>query len=313
MKKRVSRILCSLLAMLFAMALLPNAAFAETISYTGTVGKHSEFWFYQDYDDTVESASIDNGGVPGMNLSYPNPAAVTLAGTPTQAGSYTLYVSVYTQQAGWLQYTLNVTIKEAEKPTEAPTEKPTEKPTEPKVLKITKHPTGETVEEGAAAQFVARADNAESYSWKLVSPDGATSYTCSNANGVFTGLKISGATTERLTLSNIPMSLNGWKAICVFTGAGNTLTSNPAVITVKEKPAETTEATEAETTEATTEATEAETTAPEVTTEPTVPAENDAPEKENGNTAIILVAIISAAVVAVAAIAAFVILKLRKR
>lgn len=81
-------------------------------------------------------------------------------------------------------------------------------------LKITKHPTGETVAEGGSCSFIARADNDEFRHWyftkdgKVVDADDAMAY--------FPGLSLSGTTAEKLKLSNIPASLNGWSVYCVF-------------------------------------------------------------------------------------------------
>ena len=423
--KRMKHILCVLTVLIICLSAMTVTVFAQTQSFNGTVGKSESFWFHQNYDDEVEEARIDNGGVPGMSLSFPNPAAVTLSGTPTQAGSYTLYVSVYTKGQEWLQYTLNITIKKAPeiKPTEAPaTEAPevnlkptvaaipkvTKHPTGEKVVEgesavfiaradytnkyaweitigdavlgvdqlagyigsnikvsgansekltlsnipkkldgarvrcrfigagesvysdyakitviaeadatpeITKHPTGETVDEGGEASFVAKAKYAQKYAWTLIAPDG-TKIDCVDAPKSFSGLKVSGANGEKVTLSNIPADLDGYQIMCEFT-AGTTVCSDKAMINVNPKP------TEAATEPAqTVEPTEAPTTpvqetvpqAQEPTTAPvTNPSAEDTPsaEKNGGSTALIITIIISVTVIVVAAIAAVVILKLK--
>lgn len=192
---------------------------------------------------------------------------------------------------------------------------------------VTKHPTDETVEEGGEAVFVAKAKYAQEYLWQFVSPDGIT-YDCADAPGMFSGLKVSGANSERIVLSNIPLELNGYRIYCRFT-AGDTAASNMAKIYVTEK-SETEPPTE-ETTEAPTEAsTEASTEEPTdarseafkgVSTETKTDNQENVPDKagrehetaddQNGNDVLIIVAIVAAAAVAVAGITAFVILKLR--
>ena len=97
-------------------------------------------------------------------------------------------------------------------------------------IKITKHPTGETVLEGGSCGFIAKADNAESLHWfftkngSVVDSGDATSY--------FPGLSISGISKEHLKLSHIPASMNGWSVYCVFYGDDGSVTSNKAGIVV---------------------------------------------------------------------------------
>lgn len=187
---------------------------------------------------------------------------------------------------------------------------------------VTKHPTSETVEEGGSAEFVARAKYVQEYLWRLVTPNGNV-YDCDSIQNYFPGLKVTGATTERLILSNIPLELNGSRIRCLFT-AGYTTASDDAKLTVKEKATEpSTEApTEAPTevptevpTEAPTEApTEKPAEAPETPNASGDSAEIDRNDKDdspkNDNT-LLIVLIISVAAVAIAAIAGFTILKLR--
>lgn len=187
---------------------------------------------------------------------------------------------------------------------------------------VTKHPTSETVEEGGSAEFVARAKYVQEYLWRLVTPNGNV-YDCDSIQNYFPGLKVTGATTERLILSNIPLELNGSRIRCLFT-AGYTTASDDAKLTVKEKATEpSTEApTEAPTevptevpTETPTEApTEKPAEAPETPNASGDSAEidrNDKDESPKNNNTLLIVLIISVAAVAIAAIAGFTILKLR--
>lgn len=140
-------------------------------------------------------------------------------------------------------------------------------------------------------------------------------------------LKVTGATTEWITLFNIPLELNGSRIRCLFT-PGYTAASDYAKLHVTDKATEPpTEPTTEPTTELPTDAS----TQPTKTTEPasekntakknntnesdktdkTDPERNDNQKDTNGNTALLITTIISSAVVAVAGIAAFVILKLK--
>ena len=74
----------------------------------------------------------------------------------------------------------------------------------------TKNPTGETGTEGGRAIFIARADGATSYLWRIISADGTQVYDYTAARTAFPTLSISGGDSETLTLTNIPYDMNGW-------------------------------------------------------------------------------------------------------
>lgn len=101
-------------------------------------------------------------------------------------------------------------------------------------LKITKHPTGETVNVGGSALFIARADNAVKREWRLVSKDTTKTVPATQAAYYFNGLNVSGEQTDSLALSNIPAAMDGWSVECKFTGAdGKTLYTTGAIIKVQ--------------------------------------------------------------------------------
>lgn len=97
-------------------------------------------------------------------------------------------------------------------------------------VKITKHPYGETVEEGGSCGFIARADNSDSRHW-FFTKNGQV-IDAIDAPSSFPGLSVSGTTKEHLKLSHIPASLNGWSVYCVFYGEDSSATSNKAGIVV---------------------------------------------------------------------------------
>lgn len=99
---------------------------------------------------------------------------------------------------------------------------------------ITKDPTGETVTEGGSAIFIARADNAQSLSWRFISADGVTTYDYTQVRSAFPSLGLSGGDTDTLTLTSIPYELNGWKVACLFKGHSQDVVSAGAVITVNQ-------------------------------------------------------------------------------
>lgn len=418
--KRIYRITFALMLLAVLVSTMSLTAFAESVYFNGTVGKQETFWIHTDYDTTVDDCAIVNGYVPGMYLSLPNPASVCLEGTPTKAGTYTVYVSVTTSAGMELEYTVTVSIDEAKTPTEPPkpsdgTPVVTKNPTGESVVEgesamfiakatnvrqyvwqigiadasidvkdlpgyigkgvkvsgwntetlvienipkeldgahiwcrfvgaeesvtsssavlkvtaqkdatpvVTKHPTSETVDEGGEAVFVAKAKYTQIYTWQLISPEGVI-FDCDTVQLTFPDLKVTGAKTSTVTLSNIPLELNGYKIRCMFT-AGGTVVSDPAKLTVTAKP---TEPPTEEPTEVPTEAPVETTEAPE--TQPTA----EKPEENNGNPAdvpaadqsetntgsidgggrtLLIVLIVCAAAVAIATITAVTILILKK-
>ena len=103
--------------------------------------------------------------------------------------------------------------------------------------KVTKSPTGETVNAGGSAWFVAKHQNAIWAVWHFVSPDGTRDLSYSDAAAVFQGLKIIGGDQSTLQLQNIPNDLNGWKVYCAFRNNAGSVNTDSAMITVSGAPA----------------------------------------------------------------------------
>ena len=97
---------------------------------------------------------------------------------------------------------------------------------------ITKHPSGETVDEGDTAYFVATADNATAIIWRIVSNDTTNTIQAVNAPDYFEGLTVAGIGEETLCLFNIPASMDGWRVEAMFEGPGGPVYSNGALIRV---------------------------------------------------------------------------------
>ena len=96
---------------------------------------------------------------------------------------------------------------------------------------ITKHPMGETVDKGGTAVFTARADNATAIVWRIVSSDASNTVQAADAHNYF-GVDVEGLGTERLVLSNIPLTMDGWRVEAKFEGPGGPVYSNGALIRV---------------------------------------------------------------------------------
>ena len=130
-------------------------------------------------------------------------------------------------------------------PTPTPTPEPTPDPARfikintSKTIKITKHPGKESVYVGEKTLFTVKANNAVSYEWRFVSPDYKREvvWNAANLNSEFPGLVATDGNGEKLRISNIPIELNGWYAVCLFTDAeGGMVASNGAEIRVVPYP-----------------------------------------------------------------------------
>ena len=76
---------------------------------------------------------------------------------------------------------------------------------------VEKPPSPEAVNEWESAVFIARANGAAFFAWRIVSSDGTALYDAAAAPEYFPGLRVQGADTDTLTLLDIPSSLNGWR------------------------------------------------------------------------------------------------------
>lgn len=199
------------------------------------------------YSDSLSSCTYSSGSLsPGLSLSYIPNDGVYLKGTPTAEGSYSASYTVTTAN-GVETLTLNFNVRSASfnvpeseylpVSTPSPTKAPQPAGTAPK---ITKHPTGETVEVGGAAKFIARADNAAKFTWRIVSKDTTCTYKATEAEYYFPGLVVSGEDTDTLILSSIPASMDSWSVECMFQNAyGNSFTNGAIITVVKNEPAPT--------------------------------------------------------------------------
>ena len=216
MKKK--RTVSMLTAMLLLLTLcLPVTVLAE--EYTTPVGVEQSYSFGWEYNAT--STYTLHGEVPGMALVQLR-GMMVLEGTPTTPGEYFVMLQEVTADAveRTTSFTLIVLAAGSDTPAEGAGSP-----------KITKHPTGEKVVEGESAIFIARADNTRQYIWELRTADGTTVY-CADLETTFPGIKATGYDTEKLTLSNIPVELDGSQVRCRFVGAEESVCSDYADITV---------------------------------------------------------------------------------
>lgn len=221
--------------LLSALAVTAHADKSTTVS--ATVEK--EFQYSESISDELKSMEL-RGECPGLIFGGTSQGFV-IQGTPTTAGSYTLQCIVEKTAGGTDTYTVIVEVKNpdgsgvpgsGEKAVIVPDDGKAPKPTGDGKVTITKHPTGETVEPGGSAIFVARADNATEIIWRLVSPDTTNTYTAKEAPYYFAGLSVEGLDSDTLILHGIPYALNRWCVEAKFMGEGGPVYSNGARITV---------------------------------------------------------------------------------
>ena len=96
---------------------------------------------------------------------------------------------------------------------------------------VTKQPTGETVDEGGVATFVATADYADEIIWRIVSHDASNTVQAADAPAYF-GCQVSGLGTSSLRIANITAAMDGWRVEAMFRGPGGVEFSWGALIRV---------------------------------------------------------------------------------
>ena len=224
MSKKMKGLFSAALVLCMMLTLFSLGAYAANANVSCTLNQDVGSVVIYKGTSNIQSCSY-NGSIPsGLQLSYIG-ADIYLAGTPTSTGNYSSEISMVTD-AGNVSFTLTIAVSEAIAP--APTQTPVQTNQKPV---ITKNPTGETVEVGGTAQFVARAEGATSFVWRIVSADTTNTVTANEA-GAYFGVTVSGQDTERLTLSNIPKSMNGWAIECKFTNAAGSSYTTGAILTV---------------------------------------------------------------------------------
>ena len=224
MKSKTMKLLLSLTLVLCVALALPGLSAGA--DYVNSFEAGTDIGSIQVFSSNLVIKSYEKyaGSLPaGLSLSWDD-YGIYMAGTPTTAGTDSSSYNVVTEN-GPYSFIINLSITGGTTPTKAPA---TGNPPH-----ITKHPTGETVEPGGSAQFVARADDATKITWRLVSKDTTVTYNAADGPDYFPGLSVDGLGTERLTLSNIPSSLNEWCVEAKFENANGASYSNGARITVK--------------------------------------------------------------------------------
>ncbi|MBQ9662539.1 MAG: hypothetical protein IJV40_05245, partial [Oscillospiraceae bacterium] len=101
------------------------------------------------------------------------------------------------------------------------------------VPKVTKSPTGETVDAGGSCWFVAKYENAIWAEWHFVSPDGKTDLTYDRINTLFPDLEVTKGYASTTQLKNIPAEMSGWRVYCRFSNNSGSVDTDMAAVTVR--------------------------------------------------------------------------------
>lgn len=170
--------------------------------------------------DMESSGHITDYRITGDNLpdgmsGKVDTNGVTIQGAPVKTGTYRFSVSVYNSASlCWVTQPYELTVKGLPAPT------------------VTKDPTAETVDENSRAVFIAKADNATSTTWYLLSADTITEYDVLDAPRHFPGLRVSGQGTEKLIFENVPLELNNWSVYAMFKNETGSINSKMATLRV---------------------------------------------------------------------------------
>ena len=216
MKKERNRILLILaLALCFALVLPGMCASAENIGSYPVGVEMGWIQFYASGLPIINCVPY-SGALPSDVEMYWDENGVYITGVPDTAGSYIAEFMVFTEEgADYANVSFTVT----------------QQPVNQDIV-ITKSPTGERVEAGGAAKFVARAQNAERIVWRIVSNDTTNTVPASEAAEFFPGLQVSGLGTETLALAGIPRTMDGWRVEAQFWNGNRHAESYGAEITI---------------------------------------------------------------------------------
>lgn len=233
MKKKLFKLLLGLTLMLSVLLCLSVTASAD---FSGNYYVGQDVGTVQVFSNQsgIDSFQITAGALPeGVYLSW-NDNVISMSGAPRAYGNFSVGVDVLANDGSYKFY-INLSVAPQQTLPTPGVPAPTATPNPYAPPYITKHPTGETVEVGGSAKFIARADNASKIIWRLVSEDTNTTYNCADAPDYFPGLSVDGLGTECLILSGITSGMNKWCVEAKFEGPGGVEYSNGARLTVVQK------------------------------------------------------------------------------
>lgn len=226
MKNMKKRILIILALTLCIACVLPGLC--ASAEFAGTYTRDVDDIYYEFYTSRglpITGVAFLSGSLPPGVAMYWDQDRAYITGVPLEDGYFIVLFAVATSEAvSQVELSMNVSATAPVTPT--PTAVPGAQ------IQITKSPTGEYVEVGGTAKFVARANNAERLVWRIVSNDTTNTVQASEAADYFPGLQVSGLGQETLILSNIPRSLDGWRIEAQFWNGSRHAESNGALVTI---------------------------------------------------------------------------------
>ena len=223
MEKKFSKSLLSLLLVAVLLVSVTSVtAFAADI--TATVGEVFKEVVYE--GTNIDSVTVNLGRIPdGLVLSYTK-TSITVSGIPTTEGNYSFTLN-FEDNGEAKEVSTSLTLVAGAAGADNTGKLPT----------IPKSPTGETVDEGGAASFVARQNNAIWAVWYFISPDGNTYVRYDKIEAKFPGLKIVDGMYATVRVRNIPAALDGWSVACQFSNREGAVMTDAALIKVNAKAA----------------------------------------------------------------------------
>ena len=273
-----------------ALVLCLTVVFLSAVCHAGltcTQGEEFEWKLLQDKGDssstTYATATVTSGACPGVSVYVgTDGSSVILGGTPTTPGTYNIGVAITMGDGRSDSFFVELTVNPSSGQEKTEETEKTDAP-----FAVTKSPTGETVDEGGSAMFIAAADSYTGVEWRILTADkGSCWRNKAEITGRFPGMDVEiyrgDDGREYMVLYNIPSSVNGFCVEAKFTDAsGKALFTEPAEITViseNPEPTPTPEPSPEPTPEITPEPT------PEPTPLPAAPVQPDpAPAADSGN------------------------------
>ena len=241
MKKQIGKkILYFLFKILLLSSFLVSPASAAATFEVGKTYGSTVLWSAPS-GETIQDWEAFTTPVPGMSCVVTT-TTISISGTPTTPGTYTWSTTVdCTNSGGNVTFTVVVNPAPTAPPAStvpavtAPPEVTAAPATPVPAANITQHPLDVTVTEGGNAKFSANATDWAWCAWRFVSPDGQETVIFDVVGPKFPGLKVTGGNSLTMEITDIPMELNGWKAVCLFVDAGNGMKVNEGgTITVTE-------------------------------------------------------------------------------
>ena len=231
MKSRFKIVLCLMLVLALSSSLFTISA-AATGTYRISVEETCRGMIVHEFSNTVIDSGLSQAigsFCPGLTYDQDGNYLV-VTGTPQSAGTYWLDGTATLIDGRTENYSFTIVVEGIFTPviTEPPAICP----------EITKNPTGEEMMEGESAMFIARANYAESIEWFLLDPTMTNFNALGYIASLYPGFSFNGRYGEVLEIYNVPLELNGWYAVCVFTNGNQSIESTPAKIRVTEFKAE---------------------------------------------------------------------------